>query len=58
MCMGVLPICLHHRYAWCPRKPEEDIGTPKLELQMVVSYYIGVGDCTQSSAEARSSLKC
>lgn len=39
-CMGVPCACLlaHHMYVWCPRRSEEGIRLPQLELQRIISY--------------------
>lgn len=45
LCVCVLPARthVHHVYAYCLRKPEEGIGSPGLELELVVSCHMGVG---------------
>jgi hypothetical protein len=35
---------VHHMHAWYPQRPEEDVGSPDLELQMVMSCPVGTGN--------------
>jgi len=37
---------VYHMCAWCPWKPEEDIGFPELELQMIVRHCVSAGNQT------------
>lgn len=50
LCMGILPECLYvyHVHVWCPQRLEEGTSDLDLELQMVVSWYLGLS--TPSSA--------
>lgn len=41
------PKSVYHVYTWCPRRPEEGIGSPGPELQVVMRY--------QEVAESRTS---
>lgn len=34
-------VCTTYVHAWCPLKLEEGVGSPTLELQMVVSHQVG-----------------
>lgn len=44
MCMSVLPAYIVYHVRTMPRKPEEGIGSPGLELLTVVSYCLGAGN--------------
>lgn len=46
MYVSVLPVCMfvHHTCAWCPWRSEEELDPPKLEVQVVVSHYVGAGN--------------
>lgn len=49
MSMGVLSSCisLYHMYAWCPQKPEDNIGPSGTgQLQTIVSCLVGAGNRT------------
>lgn len=54
MCMGVLPtytsVC--HLSVWYPQRPEESIGSLKLELKMVVRHHVGAQNQTPSLCTA------
>lgn len=43
--MYVSPTCMFVYYAcaWCLQRPEEDIRSPELELQKVVSCHVDAG---------------
>lgn len=45
-------MCVHPVHAWCPWRPEETVGLPELELQMVVNLHVE----PQSSGKASSVL--
>lgn len=43
-----------YMHAWCMRRPEEDVESLGLELQMVLSFHISTEN--QSSAKAGNAL--
>jgi hypothetical protein len=44
MCVCVLPVCifLYHKCAWCPQRPEGESDPLGLELEMVLSWELGI----------------
>ena len=59
VCECVLPSCKHSRHvlAWCSRLEAEEGWDPlELELQTLVSHYVGPGKQALSSARAEGAL--
>ena len=50
MCMSVLPACMyvHHVHAWCPKRSEEDPGSPETGV---------TGSCKELGIKPRSSAR-
>jgi hypothetical protein len=54
LCICVWVFCLllyiraQHAHGWCPENSEENTGSPKLKLQMVVSQHVGAGNPSSS----------
>lgn len=59
MCMDVLTtyMSVDHAHASCPWKPEEDINTLELQLQMRVSCYVVLRIKPESSGKSASACK-
>lgn len=54
--MDVLPASksVYHTSGWCPWRPEEALDFLELELQMVISHPVGVGNWTQVLLTSRA----
>lgn len=44
MCVFCLHMCMYHVHTRCPSKPEEDVRSQELKLQMVMSAHEGAGN--------------
>ena len=56
--IGALLVCMsrRHVYAWYPWRPKEGAKSPKLELLMAMSFFVGAGNEAGSSGRAGSTL--
>lgn len=51
----------YHECAWCPRRPEEGVRAPELELQLVVSCHVGAGNwawCLDEQQRSQPTQSC